>query len=69
MSFYKRLFVCLLMAVLGLRCCTLAFSTCSARASHCGGFSCGARALGHVDSRSSWGLLTVRASLVAELGL
>ena len=32
------------------------------------GFSCGARALGHVDSRSSWGLLTMRASLV-ELGL
>ena len=43
------------MAALGLRCCAQAFSSCgeqgllccSARASHCGGFSCcGARAVG-----------------------
>ena len=35
------------MAVLGLHCCTWAFSSCSVQAFHCGGFSCcGARALG-----------------------
>ena len=35
------------MAALGLRCCAWAFSSCSERASHCGGFSCcGAWALG-----------------------
>ena len=35
------------MAVLGLCCCTWAFSSCGAWASHCGGFCCcGARALG-----------------------
>ena len=37
----------LFLAVLGLRCCTRAFSSCSAWASHCGGVSfCGAQALG-----------------------
>ena len=46
------------LAVLGLRCCMWAFSSCSQQgllsscgglASHCGGFSgCGAQALGHV---------------------
>ena len=44
----------LFMAVLGLRCCTRAFSSCSEQGLHCGvhashfsGFSCcGARALG-----------------------
>ena len=54
-SFLKNLFYLLFLAVLGLRCCTHAFSSCSERellrcgagASHCGGFSCcGARALG-----------------------
>ena len=33
-------------AELGLRCCAQAFSSCGERASHCSGFSCGARALG-----------------------
>ena len=45
----------LFMVVLGLHCCTHAFSSCgewgllssySAWSSHCGGFSCGAQALG-----------------------
>ena len=55
------------MAVLGLRCCAWAFSSCGAQgllfhcgvqASHCGGFSCcGAQALG------------VRASVVVARGL
>ena len=37
----------LFLAVLGLRCCTRAFSSCGEQASHCGGFSCcGAQALG-----------------------
>ena len=47
-SFFKKLFpICLFLAVLGLRCCARAFSSCGARASHCGGFfCCGARALG-----------------------
>ena len=50
------LFIYLFLAVLGLRCCVRAFSSCGERgatlrcgawASHCGGFSCcGARALG-----------------------
>ena len=40
-------FIYLFLAVLGLRCCAWAFSSCGARASQCGGFSCcGARALG-----------------------
>ena len=46
-------FIYLFLAVLGLCCCTRAFSSCGervhcgARASHCGGFSCcGAWALG-----------------------
>ena len=53
--FKINLFI-LFLAVLGLRCCAWAFSSCGewgllfscgARASHCGGFSCcGARALG-----------------------
>ena len=43
------------MAILGLRCCSRAFSSCieqellsrcGAQASHCHGFSCGAQALG-----------------------
>ena len=46
------------MAVLGLRCRAQAFFSCSAWASHCGGFSCcGARALGG------------QASVVVALGL
>ena len=37
----------LCLAALGLRCCAWALSSCRARASHCGGFSCcGAWALG-----------------------
>ena len=54
------LFIYSFLAVLGLCCYTWAFSSCSkqgllsscgARASHCGGFSCcGAQALGHVGS-------------------
>ena len=35
----------LFLATLGLQYCTWAFSSCSARASLCGGFSCGALAL------------------------
>ena len=41
------LYLFLFLAVLGLRCCVRAFSSCGELASHCGGFSCcGARALG-----------------------
>ena len=48
------MFIYLFLAVLGLRCCMEAFSSCgeqwlllvAARAPHCGGFSCWARALG-----------------------
>ena len=37
----------LFLAVLGLRCCARAFSSCGEWASHCSGFSCcGAQALG-----------------------
>ena len=37
----------LFLAVLGLRCCAWAFSSCGEWVSHCSGFSCcGARALG-----------------------
>ena len=66
--FFKKRF-CLFLAVLGLRCCTWAFSSCdeqgllsscSAWASHCGGFSCcGARALGHavVSGCGTWAQL------------
>ena len=53
-------FIYLFLATVGLCCYTWAFSSCSkqgllsscgARASHCGGFSCcGAQALGHVGS-------------------
>ena len=53
------LLLCLFLAVLGLRCCAQAFSSCSeqgllssgsTRASHCAGFSrWGAQALGSVD--------------------
>ena len=53
---YIYIFIYLFLAVLGLRCCMRAFSSCgergptlrcSAQASHCGGFSCcGAQALG-----------------------
>ena len=47
-------FICLILAVLGLRCWVQAFSSCGkqrlfsshgAQASHCAGFSCGAQAL------------------------
>ena len=61
------LFIYLFLAVLGLRCCARASSSCGERgllfpcgvqASHCGGFSCcGARALG------------VQASVVVACGL
>ena len=60
------LFIYLFLAALSLHCCTQAFSSCSERgltlccsvwASHCGGFSCGAWALG------------TRASVVVALGL
>ena len=66
--FFKKIY--LLMAELGLRCCTQASSGCSewatlrcgVQASHCGGFSCcGAQALGARASvavacrLSSWG--------------
>ena len=53
--YFLSLFIYLFLAVLGLRCCARAFSSCGkraslccgAQASHCGGFSCcGARALG-----------------------
>ena len=55
---YFILFIYLFLALLGLCCCTRAFSSCGAWASHCGGFSCcGAQALG------AW------ASVVAARGL
>ena len=66
MSFLKINLFILFLAVLGLRCCTRAFSSCGegatlcrgAWASHCGGFSCcRARALG------------TRASVVVTHGL
>ena len=39
------------LAVLCLHCCTWAFSICSGRTSHCGGFSCcGAQTLGQLGS-------------------
>ena len=41
------------MAVLGLRCYMRPFSSWSVRAAHCGGFSCGAQALG------AWALVAV----------
>ena len=57
------------MAVLGLRCCTWAFSSCgergvalrcAAQASHCGGFSCcGAQALG------AWASVVVACGLIS----
>ena len=44
---FKKLIYLLFLAELNLHCCAQAFSSCGARASHCGGFSCyGARALG-----------------------
>ena len=70
---FKNNFIYLFLAMLGL-CCCAGFSLfavswptlhCSARASHCGGFSRGARALGHagfssladrLSSCSSWAL-------------
>ena len=52
-----KIFIYLFLAVLGLRCCTQAFSSCvrvtlhcGAWASHCGGFSCRAWALGALAS-------------------
>ena len=60
-KFFTPLFFYFL-AVLGLHCCTLAFSSCSewgllsccnVQASHCSGFSCwGTQALGHPGSRA-----------------
>ena len=48
--------ISLFLVVLGLRCCAWAFSSCGARASHCGGFSCcGAWALGF-RGFNSWGM-------------
>ena len=40
------IFIDLSVAALGLCCCTWVFSSCRARASHCGDFSCGAQAVG-----------------------
>ena len=34
------------LAMLSLRCCAQAFSSCSTWVAHCGGFSCRAQALG-----------------------
>ena len=46
--YYLFLKIYLFLAVLGLRCCAWAFSSCGVLASHCAGFSCcGARALEH----------------------
>ena len=49
------------LAALGLHCCAQAFSSSSAQASHCGGFSCGARPqcswtqwLWHRDVAAPW---------------
>ena len=51
-------FYLFLLAVLGLCCCTQAFSSCGEQAAHCSAFSCcGARALG------------TRASVVVRCGL
>ena len=55
---FINVFIYLFLAALGLCGCTRAFSSCSARASRRGGFSCcGARALG------------ARASVVVSRGL
>lgn len=43
----------LFLAALGLGCCEQTFSSCSARASHCGDFSCGAWTLGHSGSAAA----------------
>ena len=43
--------MCLILVAVGLHCCAWAFSSCSVRASHCGGFSLqstGSRLLGSV---------------------
>ena len=45
--FFNYYFIYLFLAILGLCCCAQAFSSCCARASHCGNISyCGAWALG-----------------------
>ena len=53
--------MCLFLAVLGLRCCVVFFSSCDeqgllsnccAQASHCGDFCCGAWALGRMGFSS-----------------
>ena len=58
---YLKFFINLLLTVLGLSCCVQAFfscgklgllSSCGGQASQCGGFSCGAWALGHVGFSS-----------------
>ena len=61
LMYFKLFTYVFILAVLGLRCCARAFSgrgeqgllsSCSVRASHCGGFSCGARAPGRADFSS-----------------
>ena len=64
--FFNKFIFCLVLAALGLRCCTRAFSSygeygllcCGAWASHCSGFSC----------CRAWALGT-RASVVVARGL
>ena len=51
-------FLSLFLALLGFHCCLQAFSSCSARASHCGGFSC----------YRAWALGTQASVITAALG-
>ena len=69
MYIYMILSLLLSLAVLGLLCCTRAFSSCGTQASHCGDFSCEAQALGHqgFGRCGSWALET--SSTVARMGL
>ena len=68
---FKKLFICLFLATLGLRCCAQAFSSCGAWAFS----SCGARAFYSCSEQglllfvAVGGLLIAVASPVAEHGL
>ena len=56
----KPLFVHSFLAVLGLRCCAQTFSTCGAKAAHCGSFSCcRAQSLGYTGFSSRGSLQRV----------
>ena len=61
--------VLLSLAVLGLPCCTRAFSSCGAQASRCGDFSCEAQALGHRGFGRCGSRALETSSTVAAMGL